>query len=247
MILTVSIGNTNAKSCLFRGRRIVRRSVVPTRSLASLLPRLIPSGKDLTGAAVASVVPAATARCVKVVRSRTGLSPWRPSIRCKTGLDIRYARNQLGEDRLCAAVGARARFPGDLLVIDFGTAITLNIVTDRNVFIGGPILPGQQAMLAGLHRSTARLALLKPKPTADLLSANTAGAMWAGTFQLLCQGIKEMIACIEEATGRTYTVIATGGGAKQMEPHIPRISRVEPDLGVRGLLELYLLNRDRPA
>lgn len=242
MILTVTIGNTHTCSCLFCGRRLLFRRQVPTRLLSSQLRRLVPAGKNVTGIALASVVPEQTVRCVDYLRARTGHQPWRLTPKSLTGLDIRYKRNQLGEDRICAAAGARSKFSGNLLVIDFGTAITFNVITARGSFLGGPILPGQQMMLTSLHQSTAQLPRLRPRLFRNLLTANTAESLYAGTTCLLSLGISAMIHELEKATRRTYTVVATGGDAGRMQKLIPRIQQVEPDLVPRGLLELYLLN-----
>ncbi len=242
MILTVTIGNTHTCSHLFCGRRLLFRRQVPTRLLSSRLGRLVPPGKTITGIALASVVPEQTARCLDYLRTRTGCQPWRLTPRSLTGLNIRYKRHQLGEDRICAAAGARSRFTGNLLVIDFGTAITFNVITARGRFLGGPILPGHQMMLTSMQQSTAQLPRLRPRLFRALLTANTAESLQAGATCLLSLGINAMIHELEKTTHRTYTVIATGGDASRMRKLIPRIQRVEPDLVARGLLELYLLN-----
>ncbi|MEO0081344.1 MAG: type III pantothenate kinase [candidate division WOR-3 bacterium] len=247
MILTVNVGNTNTKICLFQGRRLVVHHVVATRELLQRPARVVPSGWRITGAAVASVVPQATSSCLQQIRARTGLRPFLVNRRTRTGLDIRYDRNQLGADRICVAVGARVRFPGDLVVIDFGTAVTVNVVTREGVFLGGPILPGQGLMLRSLGQGTARLPRLRARPVTRLLASRTEDAVQAGTFQLLCLGLEAMIRPIEQQAGRRFTVIATGGQARKMRQHIPSIVRVEPDLVARGLLELYFLNRQTEA
>jgi len=246
-VLTVNVGNTNTKVCLFQDRRLVQRRIVPTREMRRQPDRFVPARKHLHGAALASVVSAATNRCAAAITRRTGLVPFLLDQDSILGLEVRYDRQQLGADRICDAVGARAIRHGDLIVVDFGTAVTVNIVKREGVFLGGPIMPGQNLMLESLHRTPARLPLVKPKRTARLFARRTSEALQAGTCQLLCLGIEQVVRRIEKATGRTFTVIATGGDAGRMKPQVPRIEVVEPDLAARGLLELFLLNRTRDS
>lgn len=242
MILTVLVGNTNTRICVLHGRRPALRRIVATHDLVKKPADFLPSKHRLQGAALASVVPRATARLARAIRNAAGLKPFVLDETSETGLRFRYDRRQLGVDRVCVTVGGRAKYPGDLVVIDFGTAVTVNVLTGDGVFLGGPILPSQELMLEALHQATARLPLVRPGRATQLLSRNTRAAMLAGSYQLLCLGLEAMVRRIEAATGRSHTVIATGGGAERMKPQMPCIRRVEPDLGCLGLAELFRLN-----
>ncbi len=237
-MLTLLVGNTNSRLAWFRDRRLVRRRVVPTRQLIDALRR-IPEPRR-TPLAVASVVPA----LVPAIRH---LSPagrtfvFGPA--SATGLAFRYSRRQVGADRLCAVAGARTLARGNLLVVDFGTAVTMNAVTAQGVFLGGPIVPGARLMLASLHAGTAGLPLVGPTRSARVMPRDTCSALRSGAHYLLVFGIRGMARAIAAATGLKFRLIATGGAARLLAPAIGRNVRVEPDLASIGLAGLTRLNR----
>ena len=246
MILTVLIGNTNTRLTWFSGRRIVRRWVRPTGAA-------LPAVGRIDGAAIASVVPKRTASIVAGLKRKTGLTSLVVTPATEIGLRFRYNRRQLGADRVCAAVGAHLRYSGDLAVLDFGTAITLNVIRANGTFISGAIMPGADMMLEALSGSTARLPHLRLTMGHDRivgqfgscprsLGHDTKSAIQVGVTGLLCGGINALI----DRLGSGYRVIATGGRAPAFRKLIRRIGTVDPDLAAHGLVEIYRLNRPKP-
>ncbi|MEO0025859.1 MAG: type III pantothenate kinase [candidate division WOR-3 bacterium] len=242
MILTVIIGNTNSRLAFFEGQRLVRSRVVPTSRLEPVLANLRLSSK-ITGAAVASVVPKKTLAVYRALsrQVRTML------FNSRTGVPIRvhYNRRLLGADRLCVAAGAFSCYHQDLIVIDFGTAITFNAVKMPGVFLGGPILPGAQLMLNGLAAGTGRLPRVDFYPRSRVLSWQTRPAMQSGVFFLLVGGIKLILSRITSEAGlQSPLVIGTGGGIRHFVRHFREIiSIVDQNLASRGLAEIYYYNR----
>jgi len=236
MILTVVIGNTNTRLAWFEAGRKVRRRVARTSVSGAALASISP----LPPLAVASVVPA----LVPAIR-RLAPATWTFVLdrSSRTGLKYRYSRPQVGADRICDVVGARTLLRGDLMVIDFGTAITLNVLTSKDEFLGGPILPGPDLMLASLSRGTARLPRVELTRPKAVLPKDTRSAIQSGVYHLLAFGIREMVRHIGSETGLRFKLIATGGAAELLAPAIPGLTRIEPDLASIGLAELARLNR----
>jgi type III pantothenate kinase len=237
VILTVLVGNTNTRLCWFKGREIEHRAVQPTAA-----PPRIPRPGRLDGAAIASVVPAATPRWLAALR-RAGIgSPLVVTPRIDTGLRFRYRHSQLGVDRVCAAVGAHAKYSGDVTVIDFGTAITANAVTGQGEFIGGYILPGPDMMFAALNRSTAQLPLVRSLGSTDRLPRTTEDAIRAGVMAAVAGGVNDAVARVRRETGRACWVVLTGGRAGDFAPLMRAVPLIEPDIASYGLAVLYRMN-----
>ena len=195
-------------------------------------------------AAVASVVPAATGRWLVLVR-RAGVEPLVVTPRTGIGLRFRYRRAELGADRVCAAVGARQSHAGNVVIVDFGTAITVNAVSHGGTFIGGFIVPGPDAILATLAGSTAQLPRLRTfRPGREsALPRTTRNAIRSGVATLVVSSVGALIDRAAGELGRPCRVIATGGRARDFARLIPSIDLVEPDLALRGLNAI--LNRHR--
>lgn len=239
MTLCVVIGNTNTRLAWFDGPRIVRRAVQPTAAP----PRLARPGA-LSGAALASVVPAAAPGWVAALR-RAGASPLLLAPRTRTGLRFRYDRRQLGADRVCAAVGAHERYPGNVTFVDFGTAVTVNVVTRQGIFAGGFIVPGPDALFAALAGSTAQLPRVGPtRPCrSSSIPRATRAAIRSGITTLIADGVGGIIARAIRSVGRPCRVVATGGRARDFARLIPAIDLVETDLALHGLHAIHRLDR----
>jgi len=243
MILTVVIGNTNTRFVWFTGRRVTGFRAVPTESVrAGNLPK--PGRVD--GVAVASVVPDVTRAVRTRLRDTTGLEPFLVGPRTRTGLRLRYRRRELGADRVCVAVGARHRFPGqDLIVLDFGTATTVNVVLREGVFVGGAILPGIQMSLDVLAAGTAGLPRLLPGRTLSPVQRNTRAAVRAGVAGLFAGGIDRIMDLAGRNLGRSLSVVSTGGAVRAARRYVKRLGAVRPHLANEGLAVLWYLNRGR--
>jgi type III pantothenate kinase len=245
MILTVVIGNTNTRFVWFAGRRVMVSRVIPT---VSVCPGTLPKPGRVAGIAVASVVPEVTRTVCAHLRAATELEPFLVGPRTRTGLKFRYHRRDLGADRVCAAVGAWRRFPGqDLIIFDFGTATTVNVILREGIFAGGAILPGIQMSLDALAASTAGLPRLLPGSARSPVQRNTRSAIWAGVANLFAGGIDRIIDGIEQDSDRSFHIVATGGGVRTARRYTKRIRTLNPQLASEGLAELFHLNHPAPA
>jgi len=240
MILTILIGNTNTRFAWFHGRRREKALALPTSALDRA--RLPEPGK-VSGIAVASVVPSATGHVISRLSAAAGLEPFVIGPRTRAGLKFRYKRSDLGADRVCIAVGARSYLPNrDIIVLDFGTATTVNVILREGIFAGGAILPGIQMCLDGLAAGTAKLPRLVPGRSLNPVQRNTRAAMQAGVTALFAGGIDHIIDRVERDLRRRFLVVATGGAAGVARRYASRIGLIRAYLASEGLAELWYLN-----
>ncbi|MDZ7413819.1 MAG: type III pantothenate kinase, partial [candidate division KSB1 bacterium] len=158
MLLTVDIGNTQVVAGLFRGEKFLHSwrfssivSRTPDECWALLYPLAAAEGLDLAevkGSIISSVVPNLTLTLETMIRERLRHEPIVVSARLDLGIRIHYEDpSTVGADRLCNAVGGYARYGGPLIIVDFGTATTFDVVSEEGDYLGGVIAPGIEASL----------------------------------------------------------------------------------------------------
>jgi type III pantothenate kinase len=241
MILLFDIGNTNTHVGLADNRRVLRHADIPTagwlttRAETQLL-RFI--GKQrVDGAAVCSVVPSATPRVRRTVREIWKLATLELTPQTLRGVGIDYPRpNSIGPDRLANAVAARHRLGVPVVVVDFGTAVTFDVVDRRGCYVGGIIAPGLAAMTDYLHERTALLPRIRIREVKSAVGKSTEHAMLVGAVHGYRGLVRELIVELKrELKARRLPVVATGGYAKLIASKLPEISAVEPNLTLEGL------------
>jgi len=243
MILTVLVGNTNTRLVWFNGRRLARFLILPTPVLGR--GRLPKTGR-IAGAAVASVVPEVTNVVVERLRRNGGLEPLVVGPRTRTGLRFDYRRADLGADRVCVGVGAACSLPGrDVIVFDFGTATTVNVILRERVFAGGAILPGIQMSFDCLAAGIARLPGVTPGRRLGPVQRSTRTALQAGVSALFAGGIDHIVRQVEHDLRRRFLVAATGGAAGVARRYGRKIRSVRPHLASEGLGEIWRRNNLR--
>src|SRR5947199_7390623 len=156
MILLLDIGNTNTHVGLANGRRVVSHTNIPTGELVvgkagKGIARLL-NNKRLTGAVLSSVVPRATKPATALIRDRWSIAPILLSAETVTRIGVNYPTPEtIGPDRLANAAAVRVHYGAPAVVVDFGTAVTFDVVDSRGDYIGGIIAPGLAAMTGYLH------------------------------------------------------------------------------------------------
>jgi type III pantothenate kinase len=158
---------------------------------------------------------------------------------------------EVGADRIVNAVAAHSSAPGDMIIVDFGTATTFDIVahdaaSGRGSYEGGVIAPGINLSMDALYRAAARLPRIAVEPpggNARVIGKNTVHAMQSGVFWGYVGLIEGLTARIKAETGRPMTVIGTGGLATLFNRHTDAIDRVDGDLTIRGLIRINALNQ----
>jgi type III pantothenate kinase len=253
-LLVLDVGNTNTVVGLFAGDELKTRWRLTTHTertadevgmwLSQLLLRDGVMPDELTAVAVASVVPPMDPRLREGVQRYLEQSPFfvQPGIR--TGMPLLVdAPQELGADRLCDAVAAYARYGGPCVVIDFGTAVTWEVVSRNGEYLGGAIAPGPAVTADALSSKTAMLPQVAMAPPPRVVGKGTVDSIQSGLFYGylgLIEGVTRRI--LEELGGAT--VIATGGLASAFADHSELIEHVEPDLTLHGLRMLWNLNKE---
>ncbi len=253
MLLAIDSGNTNVVFALYDGREQRgkwRISTKPNRSAdeyAVWLTQLMTLGgfkvADVTSAVISNVVPTAQRSLSQFCRRYFEQPPISVE-ECLAAYDfaIRIARpEQVGADRIANAVAAHEAFDGSLIVIDFGTATTLDLVDPDGAYSGGIIAPGIDVSMEALYKAAAklpRISVEKPKDN-SVVGYDTVSAMQSGVFWGYISMIEGLISRVMAERGEGLTVIATGGLAPLFHETSDLIQYVEPDLTLNGLVALH--------
>jgi type III pantothenate kinase len=241
MILLFDIGNTHTHLGLADDKRVVKQLNIPTRGWfggnAIARAKKFIGAQKISGAILCSVVPRATPLVREMVRAvwKLDILELTPKTLCGVGID--YPKpNSIGPDRLANAVAARFRFGAPVVVVDFGTAVTFDVVDSRGNYVGGIIAPGLAAMTDYLHEKTALLPKIKIREIKSVIGKSTEHAMLVGAVQGYRGLVRELIAELKrELKIKKLPVVATGGYAKLIAAKLPEISAVAPDLTLEGL------------
>ncbi|HVM46603.1 MAG TPA: type III pantothenate kinase [Candidatus Acidoferrum sp.] len=241
MILLLDIGNTNTHVGLGNGRRVVRQINIPTSMWFDGVParRLtkLAGQHRLEGAVLCSVVPRVTPRVKRAVKRLWNLPCLELTPRTLRGVGINYPRPRtIGPDRLANAVAARHHFGAPAVVVDFGTAVTFDVVDRAGNYVGGIIAPGLAAMTEYLHEKTALLPRIRIREVKSVIGKSTEHAMLAGAVHGYRGLILELIRQLKRELGvRRLPVVATGGYAELIGSKLSAITAVEPLLTLEGL------------
>src|SRR5580693_6221272 len=241
MILLFDIGNTHTHLGLANGRRIIKQANLPTAAWhegrAGRFVEKFVGRASLDGVALCSVVPTATPSIRALVRRRWRIDCLELSPKTIRGVGIDYPRPQtIGPDRLANAVAVKHHFGAPAVVVDFGTAVTFDVVDGAGNYIGGIIAPGLNAMTDYLHEKTALLPRIRIREVSASVGKNTEQAMLIGAVKGYRGLIRELVGELRRAMRcRRLPVVATGGYARLIASKMPEITAVEPLLTLEGL------------
>ena len=254
MLLAVDVGNTNVVFALFStleegGREIRARwriATDPRRTgdeyavwLLQLMKIEGIARESITQIIFGSVVPRAVHNLTVLAEKYFGLEPLiagEGAAEWGIAIDVDEPRS-LGADRALNAIAAHARYPGDLIVVDFGTATTFDAVDFNGAYKGGIIAPGINLSLDALVGNTAklpRIAIEAPRGT-SVIGTNTEDQMLIGVFWGYVAMMEGLIARMREEIGRPANVVATGGLAILFDEHTRIFDAVDADLTLEGL------------
>jgi type III pantothenate kinase len=241
VILLFDIGNTNTHLGLANARRVLKQADVPTtawrKGTAERQLVKFTGGARLEGSALCSVVPRVTPVVRRMVRRRWHLSCLELTPRTLRGVGIDYPQPQtIGPDRLANAVAARHRFGAPAVVVDFGTAVTFDVVDRAGNYVGGIITPGLTAMTDYLHEKTALLPRIRIREVRSPIGKSTEQAMLVGAMHGYRGLIRELIMELKRTLkSHRLPVVATGGYAQLIASKLPEITVVDPLLTLEGL------------
>jgi type III pantothenate kinase len=255
MLLAIDVGNTNTVFALYRNRDLVgqwrlstNRDRTAEEYAAALiqLMRLKGFSHDAVGAIViSSVVPQAVMALRWMGRDFFACRPFvvGEDLDYPIGVNLANPR-EAGADRMVNAVAAKQRYRPPLIIVDFGTATTFDVVDAAGDYSGGAIAPGINLSLEALHRAAAKLPRIAVEPPESVIGTSTISAMQSGVFWGYVGLIEGLIGRIQAEYGKAMTVIATGGLAPLFAKRCPVLQHIDRNLTMAGLLEMYALNRD---
>lgn len=253
LLLALDVGNTNTVVGLFDGTTLRRRWRLTTQAdrtadevglwLHQLLEWEKVAANELEAVAVASVVPPLDTRLREGINRYLEQEPFFVEPGIRTGMPLRVeAPQELGADRLCDAVAAYAKYGGPCVVIDFGTAVTWEVVSSKGEYLGGVIAPGPAVTADALGSRTAKLPRVSLTPPPRVIGKATVDSIQSGLFHGYI-GLVEGITRRVMAEIETGTVVATGGFATMIAGHTDLIDQVDQDLTLDGLRMLWDKNR----
>ncbi len=242
-VLCIDIGNTSITVGCFKNGKLEKTFRIPTKEFKKTAIRTIQSAlnlKNVEAAVIASVVPLAgkflRAELPKKLKLKTFLigQDLTPPIR------NRYKNpKQVGMDRLMSAVAVYEKYRKNAIVIDFGTAITFDAVTQKGEYLGGVIAPGIEISLDALFERTAllpRIRLARPK---SILGRDTIESIQSGCSYGIGGLCDRIVLELQKKLGKNTLVIATGGYARFMSRYCRSIWKIDDDLVLRGILLTY--------
>ena len=254
MLLAIEQGNTNTLFAVHDGEQWIAQWRTATESTRTadeyavwLMQLLSMHGLALgalQGCIISSVVPQSIFNLRNLARRYLNVEPM---VIGDAGVDIGMTArilkpSEAGADRLVNAIGAHLVYPGDLIVIDSGTATTFDVIAADGAFEGGIIAPGVNLSLQALHEAAAMLPRIAIQRPEKVIGKDTVSNMQSGVFWGYIALIEGLVARIKAEWGKPMTVIGTGGVASLFEGATDSIDRFDPDLTIRGLLEIWRRN-----
>ncbi len=255
MVLVIDVGNTNIVVGAFDGDKLVKNWRISTDykksadEMGLLLVQLLTyhglSVDEVENVAISSVVPQVMFSLERAVRRYLKHEPLIITKDVKTGINIRYDNpKEVGADRIVNAVAVHHHYPGDAIIIDFGTATTFCALTAQADYLGGVICPGIKISLDALIERTAKLPKIEIVRPPHVIGTNTVESMQAGMVYGYAGQIENIVRRMkEEMGGGSITVIATGGIASLIKEATDAIDVLDSHLTLKGLKRLYDMNR----
>ena len=254
MLLAIDIGNTNIVIGCIRDDVIVYKARIATDpirtsdqygvEIKNMLEAFGIQRSDISDCIISSVVPPVFNSVRTGVIKVIGKQPMVVGPGLKTGLNIHMdVPSQVGSDRIVIAVAALAEYEAPLILMDMGTATTIEVVEPNNVYVGGVIFPGVKLSLDALTSRAAQLPGISLDEPKQVIGKNTVDCMRSGMMYGTAAMIDGIVDRIEAELGHSSTLIATGGMAQFITPLCKRKILLEKDLLLKGLNIIYKKNK----
>jgi type III pantothenate kinase len=253
MLLAIEQGNTNTVFAVHDGETWLaqwRTATMASRTadeyavwLSQFLQMHGLALKVLDACIVSTVVPQSLFHLRNLSRRYLKAEPLVIGENAKLGIQLRIDNPaEAGADRLINCIGAFVKYGGPLIVVDSGTATNFDIVGEDGAFEGGVIAPGVNLSMEALHTAAARLPRVAIQKPRTVIGTDTVGNMQSGVYWGYVSLIEGLITRIKAEYGRPMTVVGTGGVASLFHGATDLIDDFDPDITVRGLLEVWRRN-----
>ena len=257
MLLCINANNTNVKFAVYDGEKPVGDWRLKTEAARTadqyvvwLNQLMIMAGLDLkqiTGAIIASVVPQSVFHLTMLCEQHLKTKPLvvgDPAVKLGIQVKMDIPVATVGADRLANAVGGHVTYQKPLIIVDFGTATTFDVADGEGNYLGGAISPGINLSVEILHSATAMLPRIAVERPARVIGKSTTEAMQSGIFWGYVGLVEGMVQRITAEFGADLAVIATGGLAPLFVGVTPLIHHLDPEITMRGLVEIYRRNKN---
>ena len=255
MLLVVDVGNTNTVLGLYRGRSLTNHWRLTSGNHTSdelglailnlFLNAGIGKGK-VDGAIVSSVVPPMDLALKEAIEVYLGVDPLFVTTGLDLGVEVLYrAPHEVGADRLVNAVAGVQAYGAPLVIVDFGTAITLDVVSKDKAYLGGAIAPGMAVSMEALFGKTARLPKVSLTAPYSVIGKTTMESIQSGIMYGTAGLIDSLVRRIWSELGVKTRVVATGGQAESVCRYTETIETVDPWLTLEGLRLIFERNASR--
>lgn len=258
MLLAIDLGNTNTVLALYKTEtplKVWRIQSVAGRTedeYAVVLREMFQSEgykfEDIDAVIVSSVIPDANPAITRFGKKYFSISPvFIGQEGVELGIEIQLPKpKEVGADRIVNAIAAKEQYALPLIVIDFGTATTFDIVSSNGAYTGGIIAPGPNLSMTALYEAAAKLPKVDIQKPASVIGNDTVSAMQSGLYWGYVYLIGGLIDAVKtEMKEKKITVIATGGLATLFAKDIAGINHVNSDLTMQGLYSLYEMNKNK--
>jgi len=252
LLLVLDVGNTNTVIGIYDEERLLKHwrlmSVIRTADeigiyLLNLLSLSSISSDRIRGSIMSSVVPPLDTPLREGISSYLGIECLKVSSEMDLGLEVRYASpHEVGADRLVNSVAGVARYGAPLIIVDFGTAITLDIISPDGAYLGGTISPGLGTGMEALFGKTARLPKVSLEAPPSVIGNTTMASIQAGIMYGNAGLVDRLVEKTWEDLGCRGKVVATGGQAQNIADLSRTIDLVDPWITLEGLRLIYLRN-----
>ena len=254
MLLAIDIGNTSTTVGVFDGDKLVVSWRIASDIKRSedeygiVLKNLIKDSdllSQITDGIISSVVIQLTEKFQLALEKYLGINPINVTHKINTGIEILTDKpSEVGADRICNACAASRLYKAPVIVVDFGTATSFDIVNSQKQFIGGVITAGMKIQAAALSEFTSKLPKLKIEAPKDAIGRNTIDAMLSGIVRGHAAMIDGLLEECQKELGEKSLIVATGGYSPIISKYMKReFDYINPDLTLIGLKILYDLNK----
>ncbi|MEM5542041.1 type III pantothenate kinase [Sulfitobacter sp. AS92] len=256
MLLAIDCGNTNTVFSIWDGKEFIatwrtstewKRTADQYYVWLNTLMRLQNIDADITDMIISSTVPRVVFNLRVLADRYFNTRPFvvgKPG--CELPIDVRVdGGTQVGPDRLVNTVAGFDLYGGDLIVVDFGTATTFDVVADDGAYIGGVIAPGVNLSLEALHNAAAALPHVDISKPQNVIGTNTVACMQSGVFWGYVGLVREICERIRAERARPMRVIATGGLAPLFQQAVDLFDDYQDELTMHGLTVIHDYNKDK--